>query len=373
MRIKMFWKPEITRNNLKFALAAMFAFCLLLAGFEARAAVAVDTASRGGAFNSTGVTNLQWQHTVTTGGIHRVLYVAVSTSADGLLPGSPTFPICIVQPALCQNSALGNSAGSRVTSVTYNGDPLQSVGRQVAPDLRQSIEMFRLVNPDEGTHTVEVTLVPGLSYNVVGGSVSFTGANENPNVLPQFYSNSGTFNSATGTGAPSVSVANGGASGIAFGAVATTPNAGYIFNNDPLQTQLYDGEDFFFNSYDVGAGSTKSATPSATLNWAFTNSGDWATGGVAVQSFVPTAATVSIGGRVLTQSGRGVSNARISLTDQNGETRSVMTNPFGYYRFKEVESGATYVFNVFSKRYTFAPQAVTVTEELRELNFIAEP
>jgi len=55
------------------------------------------------------------------------------------------------------------------------------------------------------------------------------------------------------------------------------------------------------------------------------------------------------------------------------ETRYAMTNAFGYYRFDEVAAGETYVFSVRHKRHTFTPRIVSVTEELTELNFTAEP
>ena len=86
----------------------------------------------------------------------------------------------------------------------------------------------------------------------------------------------------------------------------------------------------------------------------------------------PTAATVTVGGRVMTADGRGVSKARVVLTDANGAERLAITNPFGYYRFDEVQAGETYIFSVGHKRYQFSPQVLTVNEELAELNFTAE-
>ena len=65
-------------------------------------------------------------------------------------------------------------------------------------------------------------------------------------------------------------------------------------------------------------------------------------------------------------------NATVILTDSNGNTRATRTGSFGYYRFDEVEAGQTYIFNVSSRRYSFAPQVVTVTEDLTELNFTAQ-
>ena len=85
----------------------------------------------------------------------------------------------------------------------------------------------------------------------------------------------------------------------------------------------------------------------------------------------PTAASVSVAGRVQDGTGRGVANAVVSLTAQNGNARTARTNAFGNYRFDEVESGQTYIVAVQSKRYQFAPQVITVSEEIGELNFYA--
>ncbi len=87
----------------------------------------------------------------------------------------------------------------------------------------------------------------------------------------------------------------------------------------------------------------------------------------------PTAATVSVSGRVLTPLGRGLTNATVIMTDASGNTRTARTSTFGYYRFDEVEAGQTYIFSVRSKRYRFAPRVVTITEDLTELDFAPEP
>lgn len=85
----------------------------------------------------------------------------------------------------------------------------------------------------------------------------------------------------------------------------------------------------------------------------------------------PTAAAVSIGGRVLTSSGSGITRAYVVLTNQNGVTRTATTNTFGYFHFDGVPVGETYTCNVFSKQYQFAPQVFTVTQEITDLNFIS--
>ena len=87
----------------------------------------------------------------------------------------------------------------------------------------------------------------------------------------------------------------------------------------------------------------------------------------------PTAASVSIGGRVFAGEGRGLANASVNLTDATGTTRTTRTNSFGYYRFGEVGAGQTVIFSVVSKRYQFAPQVISVAEGVNELNFFAQP
>lgn len=85
-----------------------------------------------------------------------------------------------------------------------------------------------------------------------------------------------------------------------------------------------------------------------------------------------TAASVSISGRVLYGEGRGVRNAVVSLTDSAGTVWNVMTTAGGNYRFDEVESGKTYIINVRSRRFTFAPQIISVTDNLTGIDFIGQ-
>jgi len=85
---------------------------------------------------------------------------------------------------------------------------------------------------------------------------------------------------------------------------------------------------------------------------------------------LPTAAGVSVGGRVLTGE-RGLSNARVTLTSQDGQVRQVVTGAFGYYRFDDVVAGETYILTVNSKRFAFSPRVVTINEEIADLDLIA--
>lgn len=90
--------------------------------------------------------------------------------------------------------------------------------------------------------------------------------------------------------------------------------------------------------------------------------------------FIPTAANVSISGRVVTSKGSGIRNATVTLTDVNGSTLTARTSTFGYYRFEEVRVGETYVMSVASKRFRFVPadRILTVTDELTDVDFVAQ-
>jgi hypothetical protein len=326
-------------------------------------AVSFDSASSGAAFSNTGVSSLTWQHTVTTTGTEKALFVSVSTTTDPILPGSP---VCTTQPLLCNSASLPGTASARVVSVTYNGDPMQAVGFQVSADLKQAVEIYRLVAPDEGMpYNVVVTLNPASVFQVVGGSTSFTGVSQTtPN---------GSFNSASGTNnMPTVTVGDAVVGDIVLDALAIPPNAlnAVVGAN---QTERYNGRTSFNNTYDLGAGSTEPGTAATeTMSWQTTNSDNWAIAAIAVKQSVVSAASVTVGGRVLTATGKGIARARVMLTNSKGETRTALTNYSGYFNFQDVMAGETYIFNVSSKLYTFNPQAVTINDEITGLKFIAE-
>src|SRR5687768_10257223 len=57
------------------------------------------------------------------------------------------------------------------------------------------------------------------------------------------------------------------------------------------------------------------------------------------QPFAPTAASVTVGGRILTANGSGIRNVRIIMTNASGETQTAISTTFGYFRFEDVLSG----------------------------------
>ncbi len=84
-------------------------------------------------------------------------------------------------------------------------------------------------------------------------------------------------------------------------------------------------------------------------------------------------ASVGISGRITSAQGRSVSNALIKLTNTaTNETRTIISSPFGYYRFVGVLTGQTYSVEIHSKRYNFAAQTIVLSGQMSNLNFTAQ-
>lgn len=92
---------------------------------------------------------------------------------------------------------------------------------------------------------------------------------------------------------------------------------------------------------------------------------------VTLTSLAPTAASVTISGQVTDGFGRTVSGANVIISDST-TIRTVKTNSFGYYNFFDIEAGSTVIVSVNHKQYVFAPQVVSVNENVTDLNFTAE-
>jgi CSLREA domain-containing protein len=92
------------------------------------------------------------------------------------------------------------------------------------------------------------------------------------------------------------------------------------------------------------------------------------------ESLATTAANVSIGGRVITSSGRGIGNAFIEVSGGSlGQSIFVRTNKFGNYRIMELEAGQTYILTVHSKQFQFSTptQIINLNDNISDFNFIS--
>ncbi len=97
-------------------------------------------------------------------------------------------------------------------------------------------------------------------------------------------------------------------------------------------------------------------------------------GGFWFQNLAPTAAAVSISGRVRSVSGHGITNARLTLSAPDGAIRTAITSAFGYYAFDGVEVGHTYILEIASKRYAFAnpTRVFSVQDQITDMDFTAQ-
>jgi hypothetical protein len=89
------------------------------------------------------------------------------------------------------------------------------------------------------------------------------------------------------------------------------------------------------------------------------------------QILTPTAANVSVSGRVLNQAGYGVARATVTVAKPNGETVTAITNAFGYFTFDGITAGQSYFIGVRAKGMQFNSQLVEVTDNVADLTFVA--
>lgn len=87
----------------------------------------------------------------------------------------------------------------------------------------------------------------------------------------------------------------------------------------------------------------------------------------------PSAAAVTVGGRAVSANGRGLSGVIVTLSGDLAAPLQARTNPFGFYRFDNVPSGATYILSTSSKRYTFINPTlvINVFEDVGDADFMA--
>lgn len=85
-----------------------------------------------------------------------------------------------------------------------------------------------------------------------------------------------------------------------------------------------------------------------------------------------TAANASVSGVVTVDGMRGLTNAVVTITDDSGASQSVITGRSGAFSFDNVATGKTYVVTVGSRRFSFSPQTVTVSDNVSGLTFTPE-
>jgi hypothetical protein len=89
----------------------------------------------------------------------------------------------------------------------------------------------------------------------------------------------------------------------------------------------------------------------------------------------PTAAPVSVTGRVTAPNGTGIGGAILTLSGGSLEQPMIArTNPFGYFIFDGVPAGATYLLEISAKRYSFSQpsQVIQAQDNVADVSFVAD-
>jgi len=89
----------------------------------------------------------------------------------------------------------------------------------------------------------------------------------------------------------------------------------------------------------------------------------------------PSAAPVSVTGRITTANGNGIRNVRVTLTEESGAMHYALSSTFGYYTFENIESGQGVVVSVSAKRYTFSPPSrfISLDDNITDADWTANP
>lgn len=90
-------------------------------------------------------------------------------------------------------------------------------------------------------------------------------------------------------------------------------------------------------------------------------------------NLAPTAAPVTLSGRVRDSAGRGLPGAMVILSDPEGNVAGAVTSSFGNFCFEGVPAGGFYILSVSAKGTSFKEPVIVVNafENIDDLEFIA--
>lgn len=322
---------------------SLTATAMIFDGHTGEGAVVVSPGSQGTFVNSTFRNNTAFplRGGAITGQANSILTIIGCTFHENF--GSETiraFATTVENSTIDHNSGRGlfveNSGFITSSTITVNGGGGVYAGGTGAI-VRNSIIATNnnFAGDVEGIYTSEGYNFIGdpqsvLAFNQLGDQVGSSGAPLDPMLGPLFDNGGTTFTRVPVVGSPVI-------------------DRGNSFNSNADQRG-------FTRPVDIAS---------------FPNAGDGADIG-AFEVQAPTAASVAVSGRIMTSSGTGIARARVTMTDMAGQTRTVLTSSFGYYRFEGVQAGGTYIIMVNAKGHQFTEQVVSVLDELSDVNFIAE-
>ena len=261
---------------------------------------------------------------------------------------------------------LVNTGAGSINVEDFNGDG--STGNTAAGEVQDN-------NTYNGGGT-EYTQIPPIGYAPGNNPVNDNGI---PVLLGDF-----VWNDTNGDGLQTGETGNGEAgvridlTGAATGTTFTDSNGNYFFSVLPgtytltvtpptgkMFSPANQGNDAIDS--DVNAGGVVGVTIAAGTTDLTVDAG-----------LVPitTAANANISGRIVSQTGRGIGGVKVVIVGGSlTEPRYTQTNPFGYYRFSDLDVGEYYVVTVYSKRYVFSnpSRVISLQEDIFNADFIGNP
>lgn len=296
---------------------------------------------------------------------------------------SPTASLTLVNSTISGNSAAESGGGIYVPAGTFNLINATVTGNRAENDnnnsgtgggiftnaaaivtLKNNIIAGNFTRPNANNpaaNDVGGNNITGASYNLIGDASSAGGIVNNTN--GNLVGNNGAGTISISTIIETAPNANGG----------TTPTYALAPNSPAIDKGSQANSNFTeFVFAPITTDQRGAARPFDNPSVPNAAGGDGSDIGAFEIQAAPTAANVSVGGRVMIAGGRGLTNATVVLNDGNGGIRSVRTGSFGYFNFDNVSAGQTYVITIVSKRYAFTPQIVSVMDDLEDLTFMAE-
>lgn len=328
-------------------------------------------------------------------------YNTIITVSDG---DTTPMPITLVQ-AVTPNTVLNTSVTTSFASQPVEGNLLVALGRvgsgrfPVMGDLSwrfvilsnetpRAVAYYKIAGPSEPTD-VTMTAADGTATQVGLALFEYSGVDMYEfDALESWFSRGQIPDTNSATAGPVVTSQTG---SLLLGGLHTAGNRVVLdtWTNDfdrvssliegttsrsAFTHRLADGPGSFETSNSWGGSDTDAATTLMSFRPKPLDAGETQDGFQwTISELEPSAAPVSLSGRVVDVGGRPVKGAILTAQDQEGNWWSATTNTFGYYRLEGLSAGDSFVVNVYSRRYSFAPVLVTPEADLEGLNFVAAP
>lgn len=305
-----------TKNNSFFKLALMIALIMTASVFASAQTTTFGQfiqlpASNHFYFNNNG-TNGQFSQVA--GGVPVVFFYSNISNLDSSLQGSQSAHVFVTStttaPAI---------PGSTIVQPFNNTVTVQIIRDTPAPAGVGTGSRTNLLTAVFSTATSD----PSLSGS--GGSATFQGSTPDHNV---------TFTSDF----------------LGF-ALTTQRNGSLSFSS--VNPTLSIGGGGFLDSFTAAATGTFASNPPPIYN-------------------IPSAASVSVSGKVVTPSGNAVRRAPVVLTETDGTVHTAYTNAFGLFNFDGIPAGQFVTLNSNSKRYSFPTMVVGIGDSVNDLTIVTD-